>query len=290
MIVLDGSMGNELLKRAKKPATGLWSAQFLIDAPELVKEVHQDYINAGANILTTNTYSTIPSYLSKENKTYLMSELVEKAGKIAKEVADKAEQKVLVAGSLPPLDESYRPDLVPEESESVPIYEEMIRQLDPFVDFYLCETISSLKETNHVLKALKNRPDPQKPIWLSWTLSEDRTPILRSGESIKDAFLFAEDFNPSAYLFNCTDPEAITEGIKVMKSLTSKPTGGYPNVFGVPLDWTLDNEVEINIRNLSLNKFVEYKNLWKELGAEIIGGCCGIGPEYISALTDSERK
>ena len=288
MIFLDGSMGNELLKRAKKPATGLWSAQFLIDSPELVQEVHEDYVNAGANILTTNTYSTIPSYLSKENKTQLMSELVKKAGKIAKKVADKADHEVLVAGSLPPLDESYRPDLVPEESESVPVYEEMIRQLDPFVDFYLCETISSLKETSHVLKALKNRPDPQKPIWLSWTLSEDRTSILRSGESIKDAFLYAEDFNPSAYLFNCTDPEAITEGIKVMKSLTNKPTGGYPNVFGVPLDWTLDNEVEINLRNLSLNKFVEYKNIWKELGAEIIGGCCGIGPEYISALTDSE--
>ena len=288
MIVLDGSMGNELLKRAKKPATGLWSAQFLIDSPELVQEVHEDYVNAGANILTTNTYSTIPSYLSKENKTHLMHELVKKAGKIAKKVADNADQEVLVAGSLPPLDESYRPDLVPKESESVPVYEEMIRQLDSFVDFYLCETISSIKETSHVLKALKNRPDPQKPIWLSWTLSEDRTSVLRSGESIKDAFLYAEDFNPSAYLFNCTDPEAITEGIKVMKSLTNKPTGGYPNVFGVPLDWTLDNEVEINLRNLSLNKFVEYKNIWKELGAEIIGGCCGIGPEYISALTDSE--
>ena len=188
MIVLDGSMGNELLKRAKKPATGLWSAQFLIDAPELVKEVHQDYISAGANIITTNTYSTIPSYLSKENKTHLMGELIERAGKIARKVVNNSKQEVLVAGSLPPLDESYRPDLVQDISKSIPIYKEIISKLNPYIDFYLCETISSLQETSNVLNALLDRPEPKKPIWLSWTLLEDKNSLLRSGESIRKVF------------------------------------------------------------------------------------------------------
>tara|TARA_S200000501_G_C20863630_1_gene760996 strand:- start:2860 stop:3714 length:855 start_codon:yes stop_codon:yes gene_type:complete len=284
MIVLDGSMGNELLKRAKKPATGLWSAQFLIDAPELVKEVHQDYISAGANIITTNTYSTIPSYLSKENKTHLMGELIERAGKIARKVVNNSKQEVLVAGSLPPLDESYRPDLVQDISKSIPIYKEIISKLNPYIDFYLCETISSLQETSNVLNALLDRPEPKKPIWLSWTLLEDKNSLLRSGESIRKVFEFAESFKPEVYLFNCTNPEAITEGIKVLRKLTNKPIGGYPNVFDVPHDWTLDNEIDITPNNLSINKFKKYAYEWESLGASIIGGCCGIGPEYIKAI------
>ena len=102
----------------------MWSAQFLIDSPNLVKEVHQAYVDVGAKVITTNTYSTIPSYLQKENKTHLMKDLIRKAGVIAREVADANNQEILVAGSLPPLDESYRPDLVPEEKESIHIYEE----------------------------------------------------------------------------------------------------------------------------------------------------------------------
>ena len=277
-------MGNELLKRAGKTSSGLWSAQFLIDSPELVKEVHQDYIDVGANVITTNTYSTIPSYLKKEKKTHLMAKLIREAGSIAREVADKNNGKILVAGSLPPLDESYRPDLVPNEEESVPIYEQLIKGLNPFVDIFLCETVSSILETSNILKAVKKYSEPSKKVWLAWTLLEDDSSWLRSKETIKEAFQVAEKFNPDAYLFNCTDPIAITEGVKTLKSLTDKMVGCYPNVFGVPYDWTLDNEVQVEPRDLSVRQFVDYKNLWESLGVEIVGGCCGIGPDYIKAL------
>ena len=284
MIILDGSMGNELLKRANKPSSGLWSAQFLIDSPNLVKEVHQAYVDVGAQVITTNTYSTIPSYLQKENKSHLMRDLIKTAGTIAREVADKNSREILVAGSLPPLDESYRPDLVPDEATSVPIYEELIEELTPFVDIFLCETVSSIAETSNILKALKNKAKQDKKIWLSWTLLEDKSSRLRSKETIEDAFQLAESLNPDAYLFNCTDPIAITEGIKKLSELTDKPIGCYPNVFGVPPDWTLDNNVEVNPRNLSIEQFTEYKRLWGGLGASIIGGCCGLGPDYIKAI------
>ncbi len=285
MIILDGSMGNELLKRTNKQSSGLWSAQFLIDSPNLVKEVHQAYVDVGAQVITTNTYSTIPSYLQKENKTNLMKDLIRKAGAIAREVADNNNQEILVAGSLPPLDESYRPDLVPNEKESIPIYEELIDELNSFVDIFLCETVSSIAETSNVLKAIKNKAKQDKKIWLSWTLFEDKSARLRSKETIEDALQFAESFNPDAYLFNCTDPIAITEGIKKLSNLTDKPIGCYPNVFGVPFDWTLDNDIQVEPRNLSVKQFVKYKNLWEDLGASIIGGCCGLGPDYIKAIS-----
>jgi S-methylmethionine-dependent homocysteine/selenocysteine methylase len=213
-----------------------------------------------------------------------MKDLIRKAGALAREVADANNQEILVAGSLPPLDESYRPDLVPNEDDSIPIYVELIDELNSFVDIFLCETVSSIAETSNVLKALKNKAKQDKKIWLSWTLLEDKSGRLRSKETIEDAFHLAESFNPDAYLFNCTDPIAITEGIKKLSKLTNKPIGCFPNIFGVPFDWTLDNNVQVEPRNLSIKQFIEYKNLWEDLGASIIGGCCGLGPDYIKAI------
>jgi len=278
-------MGNELLARRSDLVSGLWSAQYLIDAPQLVKEIHLEYINAGADLITTNTYSTIPSYLSKKNVENRMPELIGLAGKLAREAADDSEKEIIVAGSLPPLEESYRPDLVIDAEEAIPIYEVLIKELTPFVDIFICETMSSIKEMQHVMEALNNL-DNKKPVWISWTLKEDKKNRLRSGESIEEAFNASATVKPEAYLFNCTDPYAISEGIKVLKQLTQKPIGGYPNVFNVPDGWTLDNDIQVSVRDLSIEKFLEFAEEWRKLGASIIGGCCGIGPRFIKAISD----
>ena len=278
-------MGNELLARRSDLVSGLWSAQYLIDAPQLVKEIHLEYINAGADLITTNTYSTIPSYLSKKNVEDRMPELIGLAGKLAREAADDSEKEIIVAGSLPPLEESYRPDLVIDAEEAIPIYEILIKELTPFVDIFICETMSSIKEMQHVMEALNNL-DNKKPVWISWTLKEDKKNRLRSGESIEEAFNASATVKPEAYLFNCTDPYAISEGIKVLKQLTQKPIGGYPNVFNVPDGWTLDNDIQVSVRDLSIEKFLEFAEEWRKLGASIIGGCCGIGPRFIKAIAD----
>ena len=285
MILMDGSMGNELLTRRSDLVSGLWSAQYLIDAPELVKEVHLEYINSGADLIITNTYSTIPSYLSKKNAEDKMPELIRLAGKLAREAVKNSKKEVRVAGSLPPLEESYRPDLVIEAGEAVPIYETLIKELTPYVDIFICETMSSIEEMQHAMQALKNL-DNEKPVWISWSLKEDKKNQLRSGETIEDALNASAEIEPEAYLFNCTDPYAITEGIKELKKLTQKPIGGYPNVFNVPDGWTLDNEVQVSVRDLSISKFLEFAIEWRNLGATIIGGCCGIGPKFIKAIAD----
>ena len=172
-------------------------------------------------MITTNTYSTIPSYLgSKEILEDEMVNLIRKAGEIAKNTALKYEGKIKVAGSIPPLDESYRPDLVHDLKQSLEVYEVLIKELDPFVDFYLCETISSIQETKNVLESLK-RFNSKKPVWLSWSL-EDFKNKLRSGEGIEAGFLEAEQYNPDAYLFNCTDPDSISKGLMNFKNLQIK--------------------------------------------------------------------
>ena len=282
MIFLDGALGSILLDRANKSSSGLWSAQFLLDDPKAIKSLYEEYIGIGSDLITTNTYSTIPSYLNKEKLSAKMPELVDIAGKLAKEVADKHEH-VRVAGSLPPLEESYRPDLVLTEGEALPIYKTLIEGLLPYVDIFLCETISSIQETQNVLKAL-DLYNKEIPIWLSWTLKEDKKDLLRSGESIEEAFKFAEKHNPEAYLFNCTDPNAISSGLEVLQKLTKKPIGGYPNIFSVPDGWTLDNDVVTLKNDLTKESFPSFCHTWQEKGASIFGGCCGIGPELMAEM------
>jgi len=288
MIFLDGALGSILLDRANKSSSGLWSAQFLFDDPEAIKSLYEEYIGAGSDLITTNTYSTIPSYLNKEKISAKMPELVDIAGKLAKEVADRHEH-VRVAGSLPPLEESYRPDLVLTEGEALPIYKTLIEGLLPYVDIFLCETISSVQETQNVLKAL-DLYNKEIPIWLSWTLKEDKKDLLRSGESIEEAFKFAEKYNPEAYLFNCTDPNAISSGIEVLLNLTDKPIGGYPNVFSVPDGWTLDNDVETLKNDLTKESFSSFCKVWQVKGASIFGGCCGVGPELMAEMITTLKQ
>ena len=288
MIFLDGALGSILLDRANKSSSGLWSAQFLLEDPEAIKSLYEEYIGIGSDLITTNTYSTIPSYLNKEKISAKMPELIAIAGKLAKEVADQHDQ-VRVAGSLPPLEESYRPDLVLTEGEALPIYKTLIEGLLPYVDIFLCETISSIQETQNVLKAL-DLYNKEIPIWLSWTLKEDKKDLLRSGESIEEAFKFAEKYNPEAYLFNCTDPNAISSGLEVLQRLTEKPIGGYPNVFSVPDGWTLDNDVVTLKNDLTKESFSSFCQTWKEKGASIFGGCCGIGPELMAEMISSLKQ
>jgi S-methylmethionine-dependent homocysteine/selenocysteine methylase len=213
-----------------------------------------------------------------------MPELIHLAGKLAREAVKDSKKKVMVAGSLPPLEESYRPDLVIDKEEAIPIYETLIKELTPYVDIFICETMSSIKEMQYVMQALQNL-DNEKPVWIAWSLKEDKKNQLRSGESIREAFNASASIEPEAYLFNCTDPFAITEGIKELKGLTAIPIGGYPNVFNVPDGWTLDNDIQVSVRDLSVESFLEFAKEWQNLGATIIGGCCGIGPKFIKAIS-----
>jgi len=237
--ILDGGMGQELLRRGHRGSQGLWSAQALIDAPDVVADVHRSYIDVGARVITTNTYSTVPSYLGKAGMADRYVELASLAARIARDVANAASVPVKVAGSVPPLDESYRFDLVPADAVALPIYASLVRALDPYVDLFLCETMSCIREARNAASAACEVAQGRKPVWVSWTLAEEPGAGLRSGESIAEAVRALEHLPIDAFLFNCTTPAAIEWGIAELRPLTSKA----------------------------------------------IGGCCGIGPDYIRALS-----
>ena len=283
LTILDGGMGGELIRRGW-PSGGLWSAKALLENPEVVRAVHQDYVSAGAQVIITNSYSTVPSYLAKEDMQSRYVELTEIAARLAREVADAAPAEVRVAGCLPPLSESYRPDLVPGDDESRPIYSEIIKALSADVDLYLCETMSSVREAVNAASSVRET-DPDKPLWVALTLADEPGGGLRSGENMDQVVSALEPYDVDAFLFNCTDPTSISVALEELVPLTNKPTGAYPNRFHVPPGRTLDNEIAVEPTEMTVEDYLGFVDTWRRSGATIIGGCCGVGPEFIAALS-----
>ncbi len=286
--ILDGGMGGEIQDRLPNAKHGLWSATALIECPQLVTDIHCEYIDAGADVITTNTYSTVPSYLGKVGMAERYLELTASAAQLAREAADASDRPVRVAGALPPLEESYRPDLVPPPAEAQPIYEAMTAAMAAKVDSFLCETMSTAAEA-HTAAHAALACGGGKPVYVSWTLDETPGNGLRSGETIAAALTELADLNIAGFLFNCTHPEAIEAGLAELRSLTRKPIGCYPNRLNrVPESWTLDNTLVTGRRqDLPTTAYVLSIQRCVALGATIVGGCCGIRPKDIQALAES---
>ncbi|MFT5770151.1 MAG: S-methylmethionine-dependent homocysteine/selenocysteine methylase, partial [Lysobacterales bacterium] len=192
--LLDGSMGQELINRGVGGDGQLWAADALFNSPGTVLEVHLDYIAAGADIITTNSYSTIRHKFEIAGQMSRFEEMNRLSGKLAVAAKEKSGRDVLIAGSLPPQRGSYRPDLVGDFSEIEPLYREQALLLAPYVDFYLCETMSSAQEARAaVIGALVTG----KPVFVSWTIADHGDPVLRSGETINTAHSALVDLDVS---------------------------------------------------------------------------------------------
>lgn len=286
-LLLDGGMGRELRFRGVEIPETIWSANALLVAPTIVRDIHIDYIKAGADIITTNTYGVIRNDLAKESIEERFAELNLLACKLAQEARAATKADVLIAGSLPPLFGSYRPDLVHSFEEIEPRYREQAELLAAHVDLFICETMSSAAEGYAAAHAACQFG---KPVWVSWTLHEDRSGRLRSGESVTDAAAALANLPVTGALCNCCAPESITAAIPALQGIGMSHIGGYANTFQpVPEDWTLDGAGEtdglLGLRtDLDPPAYAEYVADWLAAGATVVGGCCGTRPAHIAQL------
>ena len=292
-VLLDGGMGRELRFRGVDVPETIWSAGALITDPDVVCQIHTDYIAAGADIITTNTYGIIRSDLSNVGIADRFGELNHLACNLALEARRRSQRDVLIAGSLPPLRGSFRPDLVGPIDEIESLYQEQANLLAPHVDLLLCETMSSAVEGRAAARAAC-RTD--KPVWVAWTLHEDRSGNLRSGESIAEAVAALEGLPVYGFLANCCAPESITKAIPHLTAGGREWIGGYANTFNpIPHDWTLDGEKNtdglLSLReDLGPDRYAAHVTDWLSAGATVVGGCCGTRPVHIEkmrALIDS---
>ena len=287
--ILDAGMGKTLSMKGVEIPPTIWSANALIVAPEIVLEIHRENISAGARMITTNSYGIIPADLRKEGLEEKFVELNQSAGQLAQKAARESVEVVEVAGSLPPLNGSYRPDRVLRKEIVEPIYRQQSEALCPYVDIFLCETLSTIQEA---VSAVSVTSELGKPVLVGLTLHDDQKGKLRSGESLQDAIYALKKLNPAGILANCSLPERISDAMPILVESGLSYRGGYANAFcSVPKDWLLDGEKDTDgklelRKDLSPERYREFVIEWVEKGANFIGGCCGTTAEHISLINE----
>jgi S-methylmethionine-dependent homocysteine/selenocysteine methylase len=286
-VLLDGGMGRELARSGAPFRQPEWSALALIEGPEFVRRAHDAFIAAGADAITTNSYAIVPFHIGEDRFRKDGRALADLAGRIAREAAQAAPRKVTVAGSLPPLFGSYRPDLF-REKEAAGIAAVLIDGLKPHVDLWLAETQGSIAEAASLRKALGT---DARPFWVSFTLEDSAPavpPRLRSREPVADAVRAALGWKAEALLFNCSQPEVMAAALDAARAALGAnrlTLGVYANAFPPQSKDAEANAGLSDIRaDLDPPRYLRFVQNWLDRGATIVGGCCGIGPEHIAAM------
>lgn len=287
--LLDGSIGQELVKRSGDRATPLWSTQVMIDHPDLVRAVHDDYFAAGATVATTNTYAVLRDRLARVGLSDEVARLTATAVQATRAARD-AHGAGRVAGSIGPLIASYRPDLCPPAVEAAERYAETVAALAPHVDLLLIETMSSVDQARGALMATRGA---DLPVWLGVTVMDEDGTRLRSGEPLGYLAPLVAEFAPDAVLINCARPEAVAVGLEIVKTF-GRPFGAYANGFTHISEAFLTDAPTVDAleqrSDLSPAAYADFAMGWVDQGATIVGGCCEVGPAHIAELARRIRE
>jgi S-methylmethionine-dependent homocysteine/selenocysteine methylase len=278
-LLLDGATGSELERRGIRTTLPLWSASALLEAPEGVRAIHRDYVEAGAQALTANTFRTQRRTLARSGLGARAGELTALAVRLAREAAlgsaaQAAPGSVQILGSDPPLEDCYRPDLVPDDAALAREHAEHCEQLAAAgVDAILCETHCSVREARAAACAASATGLPVLVSFVCWNGA-----TLLSGEPLADAIAAVSTQRPDALLVNCLPPANVAACLAVL-ARQPLPFGCYANL-GEPDDVTGFRRSD----ELSPQGFAASAAGWLAAGARIVGGCCGTTPDHIRAI------
>ena len=281
--LIDGGMGQELLKRSGAKPTPLWSAQILLDQPDIVRELHADFIKAGARVITLNAYSVTPERLERDGKLSDFEHLQKRAVDVAVAAREKVGQSdVSIAGCLPPLVASYRPEEAPEYQVMLDTYRRIVDQQKNHVDLFICETMSSVFEAEAAVTAAR---ESGLPTWVALSVADDDSGLLRNGQPLADAIARMDELGASAKLLNCSKPEAISASWKTLASgqgAIGAYANGFTSISALEPGGTVDT---LSARHdLGPENYANFVMQWIEQGADIVGGCCEVGPEHIAVI------
>jgi len=272
-LLLDGPTGTELARRGVSTDTPLWSADALVTAPGVVEQIHRDYVAAGAELVTANTFRTHARNLRSLGGEGTARRLT----RIAVQLAIAAiEGNGWIAGSMAPLEDCYRPDLTPSQAELEREHRAMAEILaDAGVDLILAETHPTIREA---AGAARSAREVGLPVMVSWVC--DRESRLLSGEWLSDAVAAVLPFEPLAVLVNCLPAETAREAVcQLVQAAGPIPVGVYANTGWADADgrWTQGGSEEPAV-------YAERASGWVDGGARLIGGCCGTTTAHIAAL------
>jgi len=295
-LLLDGATGSELERAGLATGLPLWSTHALLESPERVGEIHAAYARAGAEIVTANTFRTQRRTLARVGLADQDAPLTQQAVGLARSAmrespgcdGDRSARDVdggrehdrqatgrrWVAGSLPPLEDCYRPDLVPEEAS---LAREHGRQAELLaaagVDLILIETMNSRREARAAAQAAALTGLPFVVGFVSWTPGQ-----LLSGESFSEAAREVLDLGAASVGVNCVPPASLDASRRKLRTLGVGLLVS-PNL-GQPDDTTGFRRQDV----AGPHGFAEALAPWLDDGASLVGGCCGTTPDHIRAL------
>ena len=257
----------------------------MIDEPELVIEVHKDFLKAGARTISVNSYTASPTRLKRANEFHHFDEIHKTAIHLAQEAisqCDLPRDEISIAGCLPPLVASYVAEVALDYEASLEEYHAIIEAEKDGVDIFLAETLSNITEAKTAAHALRSHG---LDCHLSLTLSDKCDNRLRSGEPLETAIDELGPIGLASLSVNCSFPEALDNAMPILGKSGIR-CGGYANGFtsieGLKPNTTVDN-LEART-DLSMQEYAEHVDKWIDAGATIIGGCCEISPAYIAYL------
>ncbi len=278
LILLDGATGTELSRRGVNTDLPLWSARALIEAPEVVRQIHRDYVDAGAELIVANTFRTNWRTLSRVGMFGRGAELNRLAVELAREAAAGAPREVFVAASVAPVEDCYHPERVPEDAALRDEHARMAEWLaSARPDVIWIETMNTLREGAAAMEAAR---DTGLPYAISFVLDESGR--LLSGESLREAVALAETGGACAIGINCMPPRGMSAALPKLRGQTALPLAAYAHI-GNPepiRGWNFSESV-------SPTEYADLARGWVDAGAKIVGGCCGTTPEHIAAVARS---
>jgi len=290
--ILDGGMGQELLNRGLKPKGTLWSAHALIDEAchQMVIDAHLDFINAGAEVIVTTTFTARRLRLIQNDSEKYFEKINIKAVELAQKARDISKKDVLIAGGLPGQKQTYSADLGKDLDLIEKNFYDQAKLLKQGIDFFYLDVISSGLECEIALKMIESF---NLPVLVGIHLRDNG--LLPSGEKITNIVKKYKNKNWLGVIMACISPKAYEVVAKDLQQLDIS-YGFKLNAFKkIPEDYTVaskdqwgdaGNPTTVLGKNTDLNesKFYEYVNKFMKNGATILGGCCEIRPSHIKEI------
>lgn len=273
-ILMDGATGTELERRGADTSSPIWSALALLDSPALLKQIHLDYLEAGAEMLIANTFRTQRRTLDKLGMGDQAAQLTARAVSIAQSAVRKSGKQAFVAGSMAPLEDSYTPYDQPY-AQFLAEHSEIANNLaSAGVDLLMIETMNTVKEAQAAAEAAQATG---LPFGVSFVC--DKQGNLISGEPLSTAVDAVSPFGPSFLSINCTPTPSLHIALEALRAVTDLPIAVYGNA-----DHTDDFEHWGESEATHPEGYAQHAAQWLTSDVQLIGGCCGTTPEHIAAI------
>lgn len=289
VVILDGGIGTEILRRDLT-----WADHQVLDRPEAIRALHEDYVRAGADVLSTNTFQLARrsflnhfrdrahmQHISAPDLDSKAAEMITAAVSLAQAAREAvaADRPVAIAGAVTTLEWCFRPDLAPSTDAMRTEYREIMEVMaDAGADLILLETVNSVTEAKMGLEAAR---EAGLGCWVSFVCDERGT--LFTGEKLADAERTLAPLEPEVILVNCVPPDDASAGLRELVAARAGPCGLYPHIGRFdPPEWHFTDEYPPA-------RLADEALRWAEMGARVIGGCCGTTPAHIAEFARGLR-